>query len=60
MMVHYDSLRHDVCMSKAQPTHGMHAKLGRAHIWVGMYQFESNRVSLGPNKVGFGPGLCLG
>jgi hypothetical protein len=32
------------------------AKLGRTHIWIGMYPFESNRVSLGPNQAGFGPG----
>jgi hypothetical protein len=35
-------------------------KLGRTHIWVGMYPFESNRVSLGPNQTCFGPGLCWG
>jgi hypothetical protein len=35
-------------------------ELGRTHVWVGMYQFESNRVRLGPNQVGFGPGLCPG
>jgi hypothetical protein len=36
-------------------THGMHAKLSRTHVWVGMDPFESNRVSLGSNQAGFGP-----
>jgi hypothetical protein len=31
----------------------MCAKLGQTHVWVSMYQFESNRVRLGPNQVGF-------
>jgi hypothetical protein len=35
-------------------------ELGRTHVWVGIYQFESNRVRSGPNQVGFGPGLCPG
>jgi hypothetical protein len=35
-------------------------ELGQTHEWVGMDQFESNRVRLGPNQVGFGPGLCPG
>jgi hypothetical protein len=28
-------------------------KLGRTHIWVGMYPFELNQVSLGPNQAGW-------
>jgi hypothetical protein len=35
--------------SKERHTHGLHAKLGQTHIWVGIYPFESNRVNLGPN-----------
>jgi hypothetical protein len=35
-------------------------KLGKTHIWVGMYLFESNWVSLGSNQVGFGPSQCWG
>jgi hypothetical protein len=35
-------------------------KLGRTHIWVGMYPFESNQVGLGPNQACFGLGLCWG
>jgi hypothetical protein len=46
--------------SKARYTHGLRAKIGRTHVWVGMYQFETNRVRLGPKQVGFGPGLCPG
>jgi hypothetical protein len=35
-------------------------ELGRTHIWVSMYPFESNWVSLSPNQAGFGPGQCWG
>jgi hypothetical protein len=35
-------------------------EIGQTHIWVGMYPFESNRVSLGPNQAGFGPGQHWG
>jgi hypothetical protein len=46
--------------SKARHTQGLRAKLGQTHVWISMYSFESNRVSLGPNQAGFGPGPCLG
>jgi hypothetical protein len=60
MIAYWDFLWQDVYTSKACHTHGLHAKLGQTHVWVGIYPFESNRVSLGPNQVGFGPGLCWG
>jgi hypothetical protein len=41
--------------------HVFHAcQLGQTHIWVDLYQFVSNRVSLGRNRTGFRPGLCGG
>jgi hypothetical protein len=40
--------------SKACHTHGLRAKLGRTHVWVVMYQFEFNRVSLGQTRLVLG------